>query len=76
MDIQASGKSSLQTHTHKHTLTSVDGELLLQVVVGLFGHLVCGAVLGHVLIQEAADLLDLLEQAVVVFIHQTLNPAA
>ncbi len=57
-------------------ITTVNGEFLLQVVVGLFGHLVGRTVLGRVLLQEVADLLDLLEQVVVVFIHQTLNPAA
>lgn len=61
---------------HTHTLTSIDGEFLLQVVVGLFGDLVGGAVLGLVLIQEATDLLDPLQRAVVVFINQTLDPAA
>jgi len=57
-------------------ITRINNEFLLQVVVGLFGHLVGRAVLGLVLIQEAADLLDSLQLAVVVFIQQTLDPAA
>lgn len=56
--------------------TRINGEFLPQVAVGLFGHLVSRAVFDLVLIQEAADLLRLLLQPVVVFIHQTLNPAA
>lgn len=58
------------------TLTSIGGEFILQVVVGLFGSWVGGALLDRVLIQEASDLLDPLQQAVVVFVHQTLDPAA
>lgn len=57
-------------------ITRINSEFLLQVVVGLFGHLVGRAVLGLVLIQEAADLLDSLQVAVVVLIQQTLDPAA
>ena len=57
-------------------LTRVGDEFVLQVVVGLFGHQVGGAVLGLVLVQEAADLLDPPQQVVVVLVHQTLNPAA
>lgn len=58
------------------TLTCISGEFFLQVVVRLLGRLVGRAVLGLVLVQEAANLLDLLQQHGVVFIHQTLNPAA
>lgn len=42
------------------TLTCIEIEFLPQVVVGLFGHLVGRAVLGLILFQEAAQLLDLL----------------
>lgn len=60
----------------KRRLTTVKGEFLSEVVVGLFGHLVGGAVVGLVLIQDAADPFNPLQQAVVVLIHQTLDPAA
>lgn len=63
-------------HKHTNTLTSARDEFVLQAVIGLFGHLVSGTVLDIVLIQEVADLLDPLQEVVVVFIHQTLDPAA
>lgn len=73
---QSSERISVNINGNLKTLTSIKDEFFLQVVVGLFGHLVGRAVIGLVVIQEAANLLDLLQQAVVVFVHQTLNPAA
>ncbi len=57
-------------------LTGINNQFVLQVVEGLFGHVVGVAVPGLVLVQQVADLLDLLQQTVVFFIHQSLNPAA
>lgn len=69
-------KCLVEKRKHTNTLTRLEDEFLLQVVVSLFGHLVGGALLDLVLVQEAADFLDLPKQAMVVFIHQTLDPAA
>lgn len=60
----------------KIILTRIQGELLPEDVVGLLGHQVHRAMPGLVLIQQVADLLDFLQQLMVVFIQQALNPAA
>lgn len=59
-----------------NTLTRIKNKFLLQVVVSLFGHLVCRAELGLVLVQEVPDLLDLLQQVDIILVHQSLNPAS
>lgn len=66
---------SIQNFMDVNTLTRIHSKFLLQVVVGLFRHLVCWAEFGLVLVQEVSDLFDLLQQVNVMFVHQTLNPA-
>lgn len=57
------------------TLTKIHSEFILQVVVSLFGRLVCCAELGLVLVHKGPDLLNLFHQVQVMFVHQPLNPA-
>lgn len=58
-----------------NTLTRIQPEFVPQVLVSLFGHQVCCAELGAVLVQEGPDLLNLLQQVKVMLVHQTLDPA-
>lgn len=74
-ELMGDALESVQNFMDVNTLTRIQSKFLLQVVVSLFGHLVCQAVFGLVLVQEVSDLFDLLQQVDVMFVHQTLNPA-
>jgi len=60
----------------KRILTGARGQSLSQVSVSVFGRLISSAIKFLALVQETTNLLDLLEDIVVGFVHEALNSAA
>lgn len=57
-------------------LTSARGQALSQVTVSVFGHLIGGAIQFPALVQKTTNILNLLDDIMVSFVHEALNSAA